>query len=286
MFRPSRGIPLKEADMTLVWRNHPVNEDTSTSIWRGVVIVIVVLVHLLVSVKAHADETVMLKTGYMTLDAKGSFGVSAGAVPASLIDVDSTLKLKTSNGVTIEAALKLGDVRAALNYFPLDFSGDGVLASNVQYNGQTYAAGNSVHASLKADVYDVSLTYYLLNMDDLPSRLQIGVEAAVKMVQATSSLQDRITGLSQSKSTTVAIPTLGARGRVAVSDFVGLTGRAGYLGYAGNHFLDSEVQFEFSPLPTAGLYAGYRLIDLKLDRAGVLLNTTVSGPFVGGFVRF
>jgi len=272
--------------MTLVWRNHPVDESTKTLLWRCFVITLVVLVHLLVSVKSYADETVMLKTGYMTLDAKGTFAASAGGILGSLIDVDSTLNLKRSNGMTVDGAVQLGDMRASLNYFPLDFSGDGLLASNVQYNGQNFAAGNRVRSSLKADVFDASLTYYLFNMDDLPSRLQLGVEAAVKMVRATSSLQDQLTGQSQSRTATLSIPTLGARGRVAVSDLVGLTGRAGYMGYAGNHFLDSEVQFEFSPLPTAGIYAGYRLIDLKLDRAGVLLNNTISGPFVGGFVRF
>jgi len=139
---------------------------------------------------------------------------------------------------------------------------------------------------MKADVFDASLTYYMLNLDDLPSRMQLGVEAAVKFVHATSSMQDKTTGVTQSVTTTLPIPTLGARGRVAISDFVGLTGRAGYLGYAGNHFLDSEMQIEFSPLPTVGLYAGYRLVDLKVNRSGVLLDSAFSGPFIGGFVRF
>jgi len=272
--------------MTLTWRSHPINEDTRTLIWRGFVIAMAVLVHLLFSVKLYADETVMLKAGYMTLDARGSFGAAAGGLAATPVNVDSTLHLARSNQMTVEAALQLGDFRAGLNYFPIKFSGDGVLGTAVQYNGQTYAAGNTVHASLEADVFDASLTYYLLNMDDLPSRLQLGVEAAVKIVHATSSMTDKTTGLTQSVSTTLPIPTLGARGRVALSDLVGLTGRAGYLGYAGNHFLDSEMQVEFSPLPTVGVYVGYRLIDLKVSRSGVLLDNVVSGPFVGGLVRF
>ena len=272
--------------MTLTWRSHPISEGTRTLIWRGFVIAMAVLVHLLSSVKAHADETVMLKAGYMTLDARGTFGAAAGGLAATPVNVDSSVHLARSNQMTVEAALQVGDVRVALNYFPIKFSGQGVLGSAVQYNGQTFAAGNTVHASLEAEVFDASLTYYLLNMDDLPSRLQLGVEAAVKFVHATSSMTDKTTGLTQSVSTTLPMPTLGARGRVAISDFIGLTGRAGYLGYAGNHFLDSEMQLEFSPLPTVGVYAGYRLIDLKIRRSGVLLDTVVSGPFIGGLIRF
>jgi len=276
----------QEIDMTLVWRNHTVDEETKTLIWRVFVVVLTVLVHLLVSVKAHADETVMLKTGYMTMDAKGSFGASAGGLAATPIDVDSSVHLGRSNQMTVEGALQLGDMRAALNYFPLNFSGDGVLGSAVQYNGRTFAAGDTVHANMKIDVFDASLTYYLLNMDDLPSRMQFGLEAAVKLVHASSSIQDKTTGVSESTSVTLPIPTLGARARMAISDFVGVTGRAGYLGYAGNHFLDSEMQIEFSPVPAAGFYAGYRLIDLKVNRSGVLLDNAFSGPFIGGFLRF
>jgi len=272
--------------MILGWRNQMVDEETKTMIWRGFVIALTLLVHLLVSVKAHADETVMLKTGYMSLDASGSFGASAAGLAATPVDVDSTVRFGRSNQATVEAAVQLGDIRAALNYFPLSFSGDGVLGSAVQYNGQTFAAGDTVHASLKADVFDASLTYYMVNMDDLPSRLQLGVEAAVKLVHASSTIQDRTTGVTQTVSTTLPMPTLGARGRVAISDFIGLAGRAGYLSFAGNHFLDSEMQMEFSPVPTVGLYAGYRLIDLKVNRSGVLLDHAFSGPFAGGFVRF
>jgi len=247
---------------------------------------IIFMLFLLPSIPVSADETVMFKAGYMSLGARGSFGASAAGLAATPINVDSTVRLRRSNQMTIEAALQMGDVRAALNYFPLSFSGDGVLGSAVQYNGQTFAAGDTVHASLKAEIFDASLTYYMLNMDDIPSRLQFGVEAAVKLVHATSSIQDRTTGATQSVATTLPIPTLGARGRVAISDLIGLTGRAGYLGYAGNHFLDSEIQVEFSPLPMVGLYAGYRLIDLKVNLSGVLLDNAFSGPFIGGFVRF
>ncbi|MDX8391893.1 MAG: hypothetical protein R8K53_04915 [Mariprofundaceae bacterium] len=241
---------------------------------------------LMAAIPAFADETVMLKSGFMSLDARGSFGAAAGGLAATPISVDSTVKFSRSNRETVEIALQTGDFRAALNYFPLNFGGDGTLTSSLAFNGQTFSAGDKVHAHLEADVFDASLTYFLLNMDDIPTRIQFGMEVAVKTIHIASTLQNRTTGLTQSISTTLPIPTLGARGRVAFSDMLGLTGRAGYLGYAGNHFLDTEVQLEFSPLPGMGIYAGYRLIDLKLDSSGVLLDSAISGPFIGGFGRF
>ncbi len=235
---------------------------------------------------ADADETVMVKSGFMSLDGRGNFAAAAAGLAATPIQVDSTVQLSRSNQETLEVALQWGDFRAALNYFPLRLSGNGQLTTAVQFNGRTYAAGDSVYADLKADVFDASLTYYLLNLDDTPARLQLGVEAAVKAVHVSSTLQNLTTGMIESTSATLPVPTLGARGRVAISDFIGLTGRAGYLAYAGNHFLDTELQIEFSPLPGIGVYAGYRLVDLKLDRSGVLLDMSFSGPVIGGFVRF
>jgi len=241
---------------------------------------------LLAGWSAYADEVVMVKSGFMSLDGRGVFGAAASGLAATPIQTDATLHVSRSNRETLEVALQWGDFRVGLNYFPLRLSGEGQLSSALQFNGRTYAAGDSIFAHLQADVFDASLTYYLLNLDDTPARLQLGVEAAVKTIHASSTLQNRSTGITESTSTTVPVPTLGARGRIAISDFIGVTGRAGYLGYAGNHFLDSEVQIEFSPLPNMGVYAGYRLVDLKLDHSGVLLDMSFSGPIIGGFVRF
>jgi hypothetical protein len=121
-------------------------------------------------------------------------------------------------------------------------------------------------------------------MDDLPTRLQLGVEAAAKTIILKSSMAGG--GINSTKNITVPIPTLGLRGRVALADFIGVVGRVGYLGYSGNSFLDADVQIEFSPLPTVGIYAGYRHLTLDLDTNGVFASTTFSGPYAGAFFRF
>jgi len=235
---------------------------------------------------ARADETVSLKAGFMSLNASGHFASTAGGVAGTPVDVSGTINLKRSNNVTLEGALQLGDFRLALNYLPLDFSGTSVLTSTVKFNGQTHNVGETVDARLKAKVYDASLTWYLVNMDDLPSRLQFGPEVAVKFINADVSMNNLTTGLSSTRGATIPLPTVGARGRVALADFVGLTGRIGFIGYAGNRFVDAEAQLEFSPLPTLGVYAGYRYIDVKFDRSGLQVDTRFQGPFAGGFFRF
>lgn len=235
---------------------------------------------------AAADETVSIKVGYMVLSPSGQFGATAaGPITATgKIDLENDLGFKNSKQPVGEIALQFGDSRLSAGFVPLTFDGSGVLNRTITYNGQTYNVGTTVTSSLKADIFDLGYTYYLVNMDDLPSRAQLGIEAAVKLVNAKTSMNGA-PGAS-SKNATIPIPTIGLRGRIALADFVGVTGRIGYLGYSGNSFTDVEAQLEFSPLPTLGIYAGYRQIQLKVDTSGVFADATFKGPFAGAFFRF
>ena len=232
---------------------------------------------------AHADETVSLKAGYATLAATGSLSVTALGTPGTNL-TDSTLGLKRSNNVTAEVAIQLGDGRLSASYLPLKFSGSSTLATAVNFNGRNFTAGTAVTSELKAAIADIGYTYYLVNMDDLPSRLQFGIETSLKYIQLDSSLTGG--GVTTSSSVNSPLPTIGLRGRVALADFIGISGRLGYGGYNGNTFTDIDAQIEFSPLPTLGIYGGYRYLDVQADSSGVSLNAQFKGPFAGLFFRF
>ncbi len=232
---------------------------------------------------AHADEAISVKVGYASLTASGDLSATGLGIPGTTLS-DATLDLGRSNNVTAEVALQLGDSRLSASYLPLKFSGTSTLATNINFNGQTFTVGTPVSSELKADIIDIAYTYYLVNMDDAPSRLQLGIEASVKYIRADTSLSGA--GVTQNASANIPLPTIGVRGRVALADFIGVTARVGYIGYSGNRFLDADAQLEFSPLPTLGIYAGYRYIDVKVDSSGVALNAKFTGPYAGAFFRF
>ncbi len=233
---------------------------------------------------AQADETVAVKLGYQILKPSGQFAGVVGGV-GTRIDMKNDLGFKDSKQPTAEIAFQLGDSRIGIGLLPLTFKGSGTLARTITFNGQTFTAATAVQSEVKADILDFGYTYYLVNMDDLPSRLQLGVEASLKVVNAKASMTSTANG-TQQVSGTAPIPTIGLRARVALADFIGLSGRIGYLGYAGNKFMDADAQIEFSPLPAMGIYGGYRSLQIKVDQSGVFWDTTFSGPYIGGFVRF
>ncbi|RLL55558.1 hypothetical protein D8Y20_01235 [Mariprofundus sp. EBB-1] len=232
---------------------------------------------------AFADETVAIKVGYMLLSPSGTFGATINNI-GTKIDTKNDINLGNSVQPTGEITLNLGDNIFSFGFIPLNFSGSSSLPRPITYNGTTYAINSAIQSELKADILDFSYGYYLLNMDDLPSRLQIAFETSVKTVNIKTNITSG--GITSNKSATVPIPTIGLRGRVALADFIGLTGRIGYLGYSGNSFTDYDAQIEFSPIPTLGIYGGYRFLKIKVDASGILADATFKGPHAGVFFRF
>ncbi len=240
---------------------------------------------LLLPLCSFADELISFKAGYQLLSPEGAIAGTVNGV-GQKVDVERDLDLDDSEEFTGELSLNWGNSKLSLNYLPIDFSGTGTLTVNGQFNGQNFSVNDQVKSDLSIDLYDISYTYYLLNFDDLPTRFQLGLELAVKIADVDVTFNDLTQGFVESESATVPIPTIGARTRIALADFLGLVGRIGYLEYDDNYFFDAEAQVEFSPLPTVGLYAGYRYFDLKVDEDDIFVETKFSGPFGGLLVRF
>lgn len=248
---------------------------------------VVPLVAMLLMLPLHsfADELISFKGGYQLLSPEGTI---AGTINGTgqKVDVERDLSLDDSENVTGELSLNWGNSKLSFNYLPIDFSGTGTLTVNGTFNGQNFSINDTVQSDLTIDIYDIGYTYYLLNFDDLPTRFQLGLELAVKIADVDLTFNDLTQGFVETETVTVPIPTVGARTRIALADYLGIVGRIGYLEYDGNHFLDAEAQLEFSPLPTVGLYAGYRYFDLKVDEDDIFVETEFSGPFGGLMVRF
>ncbi len=244
-----------------------------------------VSVLLLLATSAMADELFSAKLGYQLLSPSGEIAGTVNGVSEKL-DVEDDLDLGDSENVTAEVAFQWGDSRFSFNYLPIEFSGTGTLTVDGSFNGQPISAGDSVRSELRVDLYDFGYTYFLLNFDDLPTRFQLGLELAVKVVDVEVEFDNRTEDYTDNESALVPIPTIGARTRIALGDFFGVVGRVGYLEFDGHHFLDAEAQVEFSPLPMVGIYAGYRYFDMKVDDDDLFVDTDFSGPFAGALVRF
>lgn len=235
---------------------------------------------------ASADEMVSLKVGYQNLTPKGQFASREGLLPPTKIDLENDFGFDEEAELIAEAALQLGAFRLSAGYMPLKFSGTSTLSQPITFNDETFELGTQATGSLDVDLYDLGLTWYLLNIDDLPVRVQLGPELSVKVFDGEASIVSQTTGLSEAVSGTAPVPTLGLRARVGLADMLSLSGRVGYVEYNDNSFLDADGQVEFSPVPMFGIYAGYRYLDLEVDEGDLFVDATFDGPYGGFLVRF
>lgn len=252
---------------------------------KGVRAIISLLLLTILSSPAIGDEIASLKAGYMLLSPSGEFAAEENGI-GTIIDVEGDLGLDDSQNIMAEAAFSLGDLKLTVGYLPISSEGDSTLSRTIIFNGQVYPVNSSVSSSIDLDILDIGLTYHFINIDDAPTRLQLGVELAAKLTDAQASIVDFTTGVSESASEKVPLPTIGLRARVALSDFIGINGKLGYLGYSDNHFLDADVQLEVSPIPLVGLFAGYRYLDIAIDESDIYVDAAFSGFYGGALIRF
>lgn len=248
-------------------------------------VVLILVLFLLCASNAVAAENLAVKLGYQLLSPEGSLAGTVNGVGQQL-DVDDDLNLDDSEGFTGEIALHWGRSRLAFNYLDFGFSGAGTLTAAGEFNGQSFSVDDRVDTDLNINLYDFSYTFNLINLTDLPARFQLGPEVAVKVVDIDLRFDDRTQGFSETEAVTVPIPTIGARARVALADFVGLVGRISYLEIDENYFLDAEAQLEFSPVPLVGIYLGARLFEVQVEEDDIYVETEFSGPYGGLLVRF
>lgn len=253
------------------------------TLYRCLLLLFVLLVG---AVPCLADELVSFKAGYLVLTPDGSFAIDGQGIGGTRVDFQNDLDVADSEEFFAEAALQLGPFRLAASYLPVEFSGSETLDRTVFFNGASFDVNSKVHSRVALDLYECALAWYVLNFDDLPVRLQVGPELAVKLVDVSLSVQESGAGLSERESVTSVLPTVGVRARVGLADFLSFNGRLGYLGYDDSHVFDLDAQVEFSPVPLVGVFAGYRLLDLEVDDSGVFIDATLDGPYLGAMVRF
>lgn len=241
-------------------------------------------------IPATADEMVSAKVGYQVLSPVGTFAVSGSGLSGTSIDLEKDLGFDDSKDVTAEVAFQYKDLRLSAGYLPIKFSGEGTLNKTVNFGGKTYSGTARTSSDVDLKLYDVGLSYYVLNFDDIPVRFQLAPEISIKVVDASLSVdgQEDQTGTSlhEEESGTAGIPTIGARLRVGFADYFAVVGRVGYMKYNDDSFLDADGQVEFSPLPLVGIYGGYRYFKVKVDESDIYLDSHFSGPYVGALVRF
>lgn len=245
---------------------------------------------------ATADEMVGARVEYWSMDLTGDIAVSGSASTAlgtdslSLEGEEDGLGLDNEHPVGASAWANLGPLFIFGRYTPIDINGSGHTTQEIAFGDVTFDSTTDLDSTLQFNMYDAGLGINLLNLDDLPVRVQVGLLAQVKLldgkVEVTGREKSSGSTTTESQDFTLPIPMVGGHVKLGLADFLAVDVRGSGLAYSGNHIYDAEARVELSPIPFVGISGGYRIMDVAIDESDVVLNATFDGPFIEAFIRF
>jgi len=174
-------------------------------------------------------------------------------------------------------------------YIPLQYKQSvASLSSDINFNGQTYKAGQTVESTYHWNEWKVAYEYDALVFD----RGFVGGQAAVSAMNISAAMAN--TAQSGTASVTILMPGLGAIGRYYLTSRISVT--ADFFGFwlpgSGTsthaHSLEIDGYGMFNFNKHVGAQVGVRAWDAAHVWSSPL-NTgsiTVVGPYVGGTARF
>jgi hypothetical protein len=178
--------------------------------------------------------------------------------------------------------------KVRVDYFEADRSGSKVLANDVVFGNQTFAAGQLTQTSLDWRQFDITYTYSLVRND----RFEVGTGVGIYFLQVDAIGQVPAQNQRQEVTAATPFPALPLDLTWRISSRWAATVRGAYLkatlsGFRG-WYADSheDIQYRWNPNFAIGL--GYAAIRTSLTRRGGsfpgAFAMSISGP--EAFVRF
>ena len=178
--------------------------------------------------------------------------------------------------------------KVRVDYFEADRSGSMVLANDVVFGNQTFAAGQLTQTSLDWRQFDITYTYSLVRND----RFEVGTGVGIYFLQVDAIGQVPAQNQRQEVTAATPFPALPLDLTWRISSRWAATVRGAYLkatlsGFRG-WYADSheDIQYRWNPNFAIGL--GYAAIRTSLTRRGGsfpgAFAMSISGP--EAFVRF
>jgi len=211
-------------------------------------------------------------------------------VTGTNLDFKSLLGLQNTTVPEVHVTIRLvGKHKVRGEFIPLYYKQTvSSLASNFNFNGQTYLAGQTVESTLRWSMWNFAYEFDPIVTD----RSYVGVVVAVSSLNVGGATAN--TAQSGTASVSILMPGLGGTGRYYVSSKLSITGDLLVFdlpgGSASTHgrMIEAGGYAMYSVTKHIGVQAGFRLLD-ETHGWSSPVNTgqmTVGGPFIGGTAHF
>jgi len=242
------------------------------------------------SIAAQAGAFELGARGYVWFPDVKTMDIQTTVAGIQESDINAKDMLGIGNKATfsVEAYGGLGKHHLSLMFTPFGYSDSAVLAAALNYNGVTYNAGTPVQSDLSYSMFDLKYQYDLINMENVLAGFSVGGIAQIKYSTGSFKLNAAGTGFNQQKSFDSVIPMVGLGAHIGMlANLLEARAQATVGGYGSdNYSYEAMAELSFTPFPFLDIFAGYKLVGLKMDVNDYKMDSLYTGPYVGLAVGF
>jgi hypothetical protein len=236
---------------------------------------------------AYAEsEKFEAEARYWFTDLESKASVTSSGVTGTDIDLKDDLGIGDENLLEARLAWNTGpNSKIKFAYTQVGYSGSKNVDKTITFEGKTYTVGTNVESDLDIQYLRLGWAWQFINLAE--GKVKLGTLLDVKALMLEASLDAPSLGFSESADFAGALPTVGLvldlNPIEKVNLFAEVSGlTAGDYGY----FIDTEFGIKLTPMKNFSFSAGYRIFDMKFENDPDYAELTISGPFIGGTLKF
>ncbi|NLC71233.1 MAG: hypothetical protein GX751_07740 [Desulfuromonadaceae bacterium] len=246
-----------------------------------------VIIWLACGFSVHADASFSLEAPCPALKPDGEFRFENHyALSATLFDEEKSSPFGDIMTDPEETAFHSGTFRLTGSHLPIKFSGTELLSRTLLLDVQDLPGGSETGGETDIDLYDLTMTWNAGSGKMGSCRFQWGPELSLKIIDSELSSRGESYRVRENDTVTIPFPMAGAWARLSPADWLGLTGRFGYMEYNRSSLLNGDLQLEVNPAGNLGLFLGYRHLNFDMAETGDFIDATMEGFYGGALIRY
>ncbi len=227
------------------------------------------------------------KVSYWFSDVSGDLRIDGNGIRGSTIDLKDDLGFDRADMGFLEAYGRYGRHRLTVGYQNAEYSGSTNIPREIIAKGQTYPAGSLVEGNLRLQTLELEYQYDFLKLDQVLAGLSVGAIAKILYVEGHTSSVAPGLGLSAEGNFYAGIPMLGIGVRMGLlPNWLEFNGKVTGSTVSGNTFMGADAALSLTPFPFMDLSCGYKYIKYDYEKDNLMLDITLSGPYLGMTIRY
>ncbi|MFU8856946.1 MAG: hypothetical protein ACNA8S_08030 [Deferrisomatales bacterium] len=242
---------------------------------------------------AAAAVELGLKGAYWVPEFSGQFRLDRSGTRGTVVDAEDDAGIDDENFFFGEAWLRAGRHRLSLAAMRVEYSGARVLSREITFGARTFVADGRAESSLEYNALDLAYQYDLILLKGGLAGLSLGPILQLTYLDGDLAMSGEgsvngTTGRAEaSKAFQIPLPLIGAGARLGLlTGWLEARARAVGIAYRGDAVWDFQAEAALTLFPFLEIVGGYRRFVIDVDRDGVLLHYTQSGPYLGAALVF